>query len=159
MTSRTWLYLAWFAAWQICAIPLYRAEWKGSVIAAGLYRASEDDRRFYADGRIYSVLQAAQHYVPVGGSALFITPTIDPEGWYYEGKFKYYMWPRRLLLLPAAHLRQERTMPDADAIVLFDPRRRQLADLVAFLDGLPTLTKVHELSQGQTYQAIYLKGH
>jgi hypothetical protein len=158
MTSRTWLYLAWFAAWQICAIPLYRAEWKGSVIAAGLYRASEEDRRFYADGPVYSVLHTAQQFVPIGGSALFITPTIDPEGWYLEGKFKYYMWPRRLLLVPAARLRQERTMPDTDGIVLFDPRG-QLADVVAFLDGLPTLTKVHELSLGRTYQAIYLKRH
>ena len=158
MTSRTWLYLAWFAAWQFCAIPLYRAEWKGTVIVSSLFGASEEDRRLFADGPVYSVLNAAQHFVPVGGSALFITPTIDPEGWYYEGKFKYYMWPRRLLLLPAAHLRRERTMPDADAVVLFDPRR-QMADLVAFLDRLPTLTKVHELSQGRTYQAIYLKGH
>lgn len=158
MTSRTWLYLAWFAAWQICAIPLYRAEWKGSVIAAGLYRASEDDRRLYADGPVYSVLDAAQRLVPVDGSVLFITPSIDPEGWLFEGKFKYYLWPRRLFLLPAAHLRRERAIPDADAVVLFDPRR-QPADLVALLDGLPTLTKVHDLSQGQTYQAIYLKGH
>ena len=144
-------------AWQICAIPLYRAEWKGGVVAAGLSGASEDDRKLYADGPVYPVLRAAQQFVPVGGSALFITPTIDPEGWYYEGKFKYYMWPRRLVLLSAAQLRQNQALPDTDAIVLFD-QRQQPADLVAFFDRLPTFTKVYELSQGHTYQAIYLKG-
>ena len=73
-------YFLVFVAWQICAIPLYRAEWKGIGIATGLLSASADERRAYSDGPIYPILKAAQELVPASHRVLFVNPATIGKG-------------------------------------------------------------------------------
>jgi len=154
--SRRWLYPACFIAWQICAVPLYRAEWAGLRTAAGLYGQSEHDRRLYADGPVYSILEAAQALVPPSGTVAFVNPAIDADGTFYEFKAKYYLWPRSVRFVTATRILEERAVPEADAILLFDPRKKP-TDLITFLDGRASFTKAYELSRGRSYQAVYLQ--
>ncbi len=156
--SPSGLYLLAFVAWQVCAIPLYHAEWKGSQIAARLYHTKDQDRRAYADGPVYLVLQTALELVPPESRVVFVNPATEAEGAYYEGKVKYYLWPRRLGFVTVEQAADVRSISNVDAILLFDPRNVP-ADLVASLDALPSMKKVFEMLRGRTYQAVYLKRH
>jgi hypothetical protein len=153
---RLWIYPIFFVAWQVCAIPLYRAEWKGTGLAADLLFKSADDRRAYADGPIYFILQVAQELVPPDHSIIFVNPDTQARGEYYEGKVKYYLWPRRLVFVKPSDPFEPRTVSNVDAVVLFDSRGVP-AGPVAVLDRLPFFTKAFESSRGPTYQALYLR--
>jgi hypothetical protein len=163
-------YFLVFVAWQICAIPLYRAEWKGIGIARGLLHASADERRAYSDGPIYPILKAAQELVPANHRVLFINPAIDAQRNYYWHKVNYYLWPRRVVFVKPSDVLDPQTVSEADAILLFDALGAP-TESVAFLDGLPSFTKAFESSlersnptvygfepsHGRSYQAIYLR--
>jgi hypothetical protein len=155
-SPRVWIYPVFFVAWQICAIPLYQAEWKGARLAADLLFKSADDRRAYADGPIYLVLKVAQELVPAEHSVMFVNPATEAQGEYYEGKVKYYLWPRRIVFVKLGDAFDFQMVSNLDAIVLFDPRGVP-AGPVAVLDRLSFFTKAFESSAGRTYQAIYLR--
>jgi hypothetical protein len=167
--SRSWIYVAFFAAWQACAFPLYRAEWSGIRLAAQLWHSSADNRKVYADGAVYPVLREAQVLVPLRARVLFVNPAAGPLRDYYWYKTKYYLWPRRIEVVNPASLSVD-VAARADAVIVFDAERTPV-EVLLLLNRVPSLRKASESFRdrsgltvydfesrgGRSYEAIFLR--
>jgi hypothetical protein len=152
LRSRLWIYVVFFAAWQLFAFPLYRAEWNGVRLAGHLWHTTADNRKAYADGPIYPVLKEAQVLVPPGARVLFVNQDPVP-GDYYWKKAKYYLWPRRVEFATAASLSVS-LAARFDAIIVFDAEGMP-AEALLLLNQVPTLTKAFESHRDRSGPAVY----
>jgi hypothetical protein len=154
--SRRWIFPILFLAWQAAAVPLYRAEWVGARTAARLWAGTADQQRIYADGPIYIAASAAERLTSPTSSVVFLNPASGAQGEFYDGKIKYYLWPRRITSVAVGQTQNLLALSTADAVVVFEPGSIPTARIEQ-LDRLGFFTKRFESAANRSYQAVYVR--
>lgn len=134
---------------------LYKGQWQSVREIPFLARMSGDDKKWTTDGPIYVLAKVSAQMAAPDEQVLFFNPASGPQGEYYEGKLKYYLFPRRLTSVGPDQSLPLLDLSQAGVALVFEPRGREQAVARQILEKLPFWEKIFEFERDFGYQAIF----